>query len=1090
MGMTTIHPDHSDNSRRSMSFRARLILATILITSLAVAAMGIYSFYRTQQTDRYLTSQLDTSVRQQAEIDLQKTGATEVEKLNNFFVSLRKDITSLGATSGKMLSNESSFNSGTYWDAEQVLSRLANGNWDNPNNDKASVFVPGKVEPGPSLISELNTLSNIDFSILSLLESNPETVAIYFGGRQGETIYYPNIDLSALVGPDFTAVERPWYIDASPENNPDKKPVWSAPYLDAAANGLVVTIAVPVYDIGGRFRGVQAMDIQLNRITEIVSNIKIGQTGHAFLLDNEKRLIAMPPAAYTDFGITADAYPLGTILEDSVLSTNTSPELTDVVKKMVLGDSGLETITINGVENFIMYTPVPDVGYGLAIVVPSQELLAGATEARAQIAESTRNSLLLGALLVAGILALAFLAAFLIGNRLVKPLASLTSVAEEIAGGNLNARAQVQGQDEIGLLASTFNSMTAQIRDSFGQLEQRVAERTQGLELASEVGRSLSQVRSLDEMLTDAAELIRSRFDLYYVQVYLADNAQNKLMLKSGTGSAGAELLSRSHSLPLQITSINGRAAIEKRSVVVANTTASATFKPNPLLPETRSEMAVPLIVGEKVVGVLDLQSSQPNALNSENLTAFEALAGQLAIAIQNATYLEETQQARAEVETQARRLSRSNWSEYMDAVHKPETLAYLYQKNNVTTVDDTSDLENIDHQNALVAPITVTGEVLGNLVVEIEDKAPIANPNVLIENVARQVAQQIENLRLLEIAERSRAEAEKAARRITGEGWKEFMNIGGRDSLGYQYDLKQVLPVTEAMVPAEVESGINLPIKVREEAIGNLIVQDVTSEDQQSLDLIHAVAERLSAHIESLRQQTQTQSALKQTEKISAAGLQLAQAADLQEMLKIIAETLGIPVINRALLGVFNYNEANELQEMNIAANWWNGVGREPTEIGQRYNSQTLSGLSFFTASEPIYTYDAFQDERIQGTSLQVVKHQNIRSMAALPLYVSGRQVGVLLLEGETPYVFQSSDIRLMGAIVPQVATLLENRLQFERAQKQAERQSTLNLISQKIQAATSVEAVLQIAARELGHALGAPRTIAQLSVKDKKQA
>jgi GAF domain-containing protein len=90
--------------------------------------------------------------------------------------------------------------------------------------------------------------------------------------------------------------------------------------------------------------------------------------------------------------------------------------------------------------------------------------------------------------------------------------------------------------------------------------------------------------------------------------------------------------------------------------------------------------------------------------------------------------------------------------------------------------------------------------------------------------------------------------------------------------------------------------------------------------------------------------------------------------------------------------------------------------------------------------------------------------------------------------LEAEDPHNFTQDEIRLFTALAPQISTVLENRRQFERAQQQADRESTLNLISQKIQSATTVEAVLQIAARELGHALGAPMTIAQLSMKDKK--
>jgi sigma-B regulation protein RsbU (phosphoserine phosphatase) len=107
---------------------------------------------------------------------------------------------------------------------------------------------------------------------------------------------------------------------------------------------------------------------------------------------------------------------------------------------------------------------------------------------------------------------------------------------------------------------------------------------------------------------------------------------------------------------------------------------------------------------------------------------------------------------------------------------------------------------------------------------------------------------------------------------------------------------------------------------------------------------------------------------------------------------------------------------------------------------------------------------------------------------MAALPLYLGSRQVGTLLLEAEEPHAFTENETKLFSAMGPQIATVLENRRQYEQAQKQAERESTLNVISQKIQSATTVEAVLQIAARELGHALGAPLTIAQLGIKDEK--
>jgi GAF domain-containing protein len=114
-------------------------------------------------------------------------------------------------------------------------------------------------------------------------------------------------------------------------------------------------------------------------------------------------------------------------------------------------------------------------------------------------------------------------------------------------------------------------------------------------------------------------------------------------------------------------------------------------------------------------------------------------------------------------------------------------------------------------------------------------------------------------------------------------------------------------------------------------------------------------------------------------------------------------------------------------------------------------------------------------------------VKRLNLRAVAVLPLHLGARQIGALILEAEEPHNFTQDEIRLFSSLAPQIATIVQNQRQFEQAQKQAEREAMLNVINQKIQSATSVEAVLQIAARELGHALGAPMTIAQLSMKDK---
>jgi GAF domain-containing protein len=175
-------------------------------------------------------------------------------------------------------------------------------------------------------------------------------------------------------------------------------------------------------------------------------------------------------------------------------------------------------------------------------------------------------------------------------------------------------------------------------------------------------------------------------------------------------------------------------------------------------------------------------------------------------------------------------------------------------------------------------------------------------------------------------------------------------------------------------------------------------------------------------------------------------------------------------------------------MEEMTLVANWWNNTGTAPEPVGARYSADMLKMLPIMVSLTPLFFDDPYKDERVDPITAKIIQSQNILSAAILPLFLGEQQVGVLMLQAEEPHHFTEDEIRLTSALAPQIATVLENRRQFERAQQQADRESTLNLISQKIQSATTVEAVLQIAARELGHALGAPMTIAQLSMKDKK--
>ncbi len=307
-------------------------------------------------------------------------------------------------------------------------------------------------------------------------------------------------------------------------------------------------------------------------------------------------------------------------------------------------------------------------------------------------------------------------------------------------------------------------------------LEQSVAERTRDLELAADVGRSMSQIRELDVLLQDAVNTIQKRFGLYYAQVYLTDRRQKTLSLKAGTGIVGRQLVRRGHVLSVGPGSINGTAAAEKRAIVVSNTAASPLFKPNSLLPYTRSEMAVPLILADRVLGVLNLQSDVKEGLTSQNIFAFETLAGQLAVAIENANLFTETLEARAQVEEYVGLMVREGWDSYQDGIVQPELLGFTFEGDALQRMTQPKAAPDLG-VNRLDVPIVIANETIGTIQLEAEiGHVWTEEEREMATAVAQQVGQQAENLRLLAETHQYRAEAEQFARRLSGEAWRHLL--------------------------------------------------------------------------------------------------------------------------------------------------------------------------------------------------------------------------------------------------------------------------------------------------------------------------
>ncbi len=154
-------------------------------------------------------------------------------------------------------------------------------------------------------------------------------------------------------------------------------------------------------------------------------------------------------------------------------------------------------------------------------------------------------------------------------------------------------------------------------------LEQRVAERTKALETSAEISRRLTAILDSRDLAKAVVDQVQTAFDYYYAQIYLFDEVGENLVLTTGTGEAGAEMMKRGHSLP-KGRGLVGRAAENNKSVYVPDTTQDPDWLPNELLPDTKAEAVVPISIGDQVFGVLDVQDDTTNDITPTDVTLLE----------------------------------------------------------------------------------------------------------------------------------------------------------------------------------------------------------------------------------------------------------------------------------------------------------------------------------------------------------------------------------------------------------------------------------------------------------------------------------
>lgn len=413
------------------------------------------------------------------------------------------------------------------------------------------------------------------------------------------------------------------------------------------ANAEQRTIAGPEIGRGGLgVRGVVPVSYQGNH----VGTVEFGTNIDFFLINALKDefgyewqiLLSRGPAEVATFeGATSDVTgPTDDLLlQASTLETPVFASAEHYIE-VINGNGSVEQVSVGDLEYGVFSAPILDFSGNVIGVL---DIMSDYTP----IIQQQNNQLLLSVVFLIGILLFVSLVFSWLAGRTLNPIGELTTVATHLAAGDFTQRMTIRSRDEVGVLAQAFNTMAEQLQGFFGALEQQVVARTKALDTSIEVSHYLSTILDPEQLVFEVVNQVKDAFDYYHVHIYLLDSNGQALRLVGGTGEAGRQMLERGHSIPLE-RGLVGRAARTNKAVLIPDTLHDEGWLSNPHLPETRAEVAVPIRMGDMVLGVLDVQQNVVNGLTQDDVNLLQSIANQVAVAIRNARQYTQTQESEA----------------------------------------------------------------------------------------------------------------------------------------------------------------------------------------------------------------------------------------------------------------------------------------------------------------------------------------------------------------------------------------------------------------------------------------------------------
>jgi GAF domain-containing protein len=319
-----------------------------------------------------------------------------------------------------------------------------------------------------------------------------------------------------------------------------------------------------------------------------------------------------------------------------------------------------------------------------------------------------------------------------------------TTITNLVAGLENAAKKQAALADE---LAEEKESLEIRIQERTQNLERRSTQ----LRAVADISRNMSSILDQEVMFQQAVNLLKDRLDLYYAGIFIIEETGQFAVLRAGTGEAGRQMVTNGHRLEVGGTSMIGWSVSNRMPRIALDVGEEAVRFSNPLLPETRSELALPIISQNNAIGALTIQSTKPNAFDQDDILIFQGIADSFSVALENARLFQQTQSDLNEIRFLSRQYLEDSWGSFLEA---SGTMTSEFENQ----LEQASSKDTFSHK----IPVLFRDQPIGEIVLETNDEILSSEDQQFVDAITSQAVMALESARLLQETQRQALQEEK----------------------------------------------------------------------------------------------------------------------------------------------------------------------------------------------------------------------------------------------------------------------------------------------------------------------------------------